>query len=420
MSDQGQLRGLLELVLGEFRERGIPDLVRRSVEVPVIPGKATALIGMRRSGKTYLQFQRIRELLDDGVEPERILYLNFEDERILPLDAAKLGGLLDSFFTMFPSNHDRRTFLFLDEIQNVDGWPVVLRRFLDTRDVEIHATGSSARLLSTEIATSLRGRAVSCDVFPYSYREFLVAKEYGQPQAVMGAKARDTARQYLLEYLRRGGFPEVVSLDERLRTRVLQDYVDIVVFRDIVERHGVSNLTALRYLVRTLLASAGRSLSVSKFHNDLKSQGIPVSKNTLHEYLAHVEDAYLAFPVPIFTESVRKRNTNPRKIYAVDPGLVTAYAVAAGRDIGQLFENLVYLALRRAGCRVAYYRTRSGFEVDFVARYPDGRLVLYQVAADVSSPKTLEREMRALDEGREELDADGELVTLESYAAQPF
>jgi hypothetical protein len=276
-------------------------------------------------------------------------------------------------------------------------------------------------MLSREIATELRGRSLATEVWPFSFKEWLAAAGPGQevrlPRPPYGRKVLDQWRPRLLAYLEQGGFPEVRNLEPGLRLRILQDYVDVVVFRDVVERHGIGNLALARYLTRTLLRSAGRSVSLNKLHNDLRSQGRGVAKNSLYGYLAHFEDAYLCFAVPVHERSSRRAEITPKKLYAVDPGLVTAFRMAA-EDLGQRFENLVYLDLRRQGCEVTYYLTRSRREVDFVARHPDGRQELIQVCWDADDPETLAREQEALTEAQEELGLPGRLLTPAGYLEQ--
>jgi hypothetical protein len=180
---------------------------------------------------------------------------------------------------------------------------------------------------------------------------------------------------------------------------VLRDYVDVALFRDVVERHGVSNVPALRYLVRALLRSPGAKFSVNRSYNDLRSQAVRVAKDTLHEYLGYLEDAYLVFPVRIASESVRAQEVNPRKCYLADHALARASSYRASADLGHLLENIVYLALRRRGREVRYLVTRSGCEVDFVAEAAGGGAPeLVQVCADLSEPGVRERELRALAE----------------------
>src|SRR5690242_15167600 len=154
-------------------------------------------VGMRRSGKTYFLFQTIRGLLSENIPLERILYLNFEDDRILPMDYKAMGKLIDTWYTLYPQHHNHECYLFLDEVQNIEGWPLVLRRMLDTKNIKIYVTGSSAKLLSKEIATSLRGRSLSIEIFPYSYLEYLTAHRHELPLKPFGQKALDYHRSYL-------------------------------------------------------------------------------------------------------------------------------------------------------------------------------------------------------------------------------
>lgn len=406
---------LIETLVGENRERKWPGLIEREFSFSSASGKVKVAIGVRRSGKTFFQFQQIKKLLQEKIPSDRILYINFEDERLLPLDAKGLGELLDSFYALYPDNHQHKCYFFLDEIQNVEGWPVVIRRFLDTRKVELFLTGSSAKLLSKEIATSLRGRALTVEVWPYSFNEFLKSKKRTPFPHILGPSAKDHFVFLLRQYLKQGGFPEIIKALETDHKAILQDYVNTVIYRDLIERHKLTNLTLLKYLVKTLLRMPGQLFSTHKFFKDLKSQGIGVSKDSVYDYLGFIEDTYLAFTVPLLTSSFRKQSVNPKKIYLIDSGLVRANTFQVDANWGSFFENLVFLDLKRYGWEPFYYQTKEGFEVDFAARNKKGKLKLFQVCADLSTPKTLGREERALLAGKKELGVNGEIVTMATY-----
>ena len=414
-SMEGQIRDLLHTLREEFRAARPGKIVRRRIHPPDLASKIDALIGMRRTGKTWLLFQIAADLEAAGVPADAVLYVNWEDDRLLPAGARDLAGLVGAFYSEHPENHDRTCHLLLDEIQNVSGWSRVARRLLDTRRVRIHVTGSSARLLGREIATELRGRSLPTEIWPYDFREWLEA--IGSPPSgpPRGQRSRDRMIGALARYIEEGGFPETAGIDPVNRRRILLDYVQVVLFRDIVERHEVKNTTLIRYLIRTLLRSPGRAFSIHRFLSDLRSQGIRASKTALHEYLGHVEDAYLAFAVPLYSESIRRTQSNPRKVYSVDTGLSRAVNPGAGRDMGHLFENLVYLDLRRRGCEVFYYLTGDRKECDFVARFPDGETRLYQACWDPSDEETLGRESRALEAAMREIGVGGEIVTPGTY-----
>lgn len=414
MEGQIGLDELIDRLIADFQERDLPQVTPRALAVPELPGKADVVVGMRRSGKTYFLYQQIREKLVSGIDRRRLLYLNFEDERLLPLAATDLSRIPEAFYRRFPSSREHLCWFFFDEIQNVPGWETFVRRLLDTEKVALVLTGSSARLLSREIATSLRGRSLSSELLPFSFAESLRHAEMQPPKIwPPGARARSLLEHRFEKYLETGGFPEVQALPQDLRVRVLQEYIDVVIFRDVIERHGVDNLPALRYLERRLLASPASRFSVSKLFNDLKSQGVRVGKDTLYEYLAHLEDSFLLFTMPVASPSARVRQVNPRKCYPVDPALSAAVSFLASGDLGHLLETAVYLELRRRGRRLGYVATRSGYEVDFLAEDSKGSRELVQVCADLESPATRQREIRALEEGIQETACErATLVTL--------
>jgi uncharacterized protein len=411
---EGQIDEVIDALIADFLERELPRVTPRALTLPGLPGKADVVIGMRRSGKTFFLYQQIQERLARGIDRGRLLYLNFEDERLLPLAAADLARIPEAFYRRFPASREQLCWFFFDEIQNVPGWETFIRRLLDSEKVALVLTGSSARLLSREIATSLRGRSLSTEILPFSFAESLRHEGVSLPESwPPGAKVRSLLEHRLGQYLESGGFPEVQGISQDLRVRVLQEYVDVVIFRDVVERHGVDNLPALRYLERRLLASPAGKFSVTKLFNDLKSQGMRVGKDTLYDYLAHLEDSFLLSTVTVASPSAGVRQVNPRKCYPIDPALSAALSFRASGDFGHLLETAVYLELRRRGRSLAYVATRSGYEVDFLAEGPRGARELIQVCADLSDPLTRQRELRALEEGMEEMACEGAtLVTV--------
>ena len=286
----------------------------------------------------------------------------------------------------------------MDEIQGVPGWEPFVRRLLDTEQAELFLSGSSARLLSREVATSMRGRALEVLVHPFSLREVLRHRdaEPRSPWNDLPKAARSALDKQFRAYLAEGGFPESQGVAVRDRAHLLRTYVDVAILRDVIERHQVTNPTALRWLQRHLLGNPAGTFSVQKFFDSLKAQGLPIGKNTLYDYLAHLEDAFLVRTVSLHTASERQRMVNPRKAYPIDPGLVSLYERTGRVNLGHALETAVLLELERRGCEVDYVRTRDGYEVDFFARTPEGGATLIQVCADVSDPATYEREVRSL------------------------
>ena len=410
-------QALIGLLLAEFHDKFkvLHDLVPRDASFPELKNKINVAIGMRRTGKTYFIFQKIAQLIQAGAALTEILYINLEDDRLLPLTRSKLAGLLDAFYSLYPENHEKKCFLFLDEIQNVDDWAIVIRRMFDSKQVEIYLTGSSAKLLSKEIATSLRGRSLATEIWPYCFHEYLVAQHQVIKTKPFGAKTRDKLMQTFRRYLEVGGFPEVIYYDQGVREQTLQDYVTIVTYRDIVERYNIVNPEVIKYMIVSMIANVAKPFSINKFYNDLKSQGYKINKDSLYDYAQHIEDAFLAFSVPLYSESIRKVRVNPKKIYAIDTGLIRAMTLDHTKDLGRLFENLIYLDLRRQGAKVYYYLTQERYEVDFLVHTRQGKKELIQVTWDMTDPETKQREERALAAAINELEIPGRIITRDSY-----
>jgi len=403
-------------------EAPLPSLTRRDAVLPIIKGKAMAVIGMRRAGKTSFLHQCRADLIGSGRTPARLLYFNFEDERIGDLQAGQLHLIADIHQRLFPDPADESITLFLDEIQRVSGWEVFVRRHLDTPGYELFISGSSAKLLSREIATSMRGRAWEIAIHPFSFKEFL--RHHGheipeRPDALANRKATTLDHRFA-RYLESGGFPEALDLTLATRRQLLQGYVDVLLLRDVIERHGIANITALRWLVRRLLGNPAGLFSVTKFSADLKSQGISVSRETLYDFLSHLEDAFLLQTVPIATDSEKRRQVNPRKIYPADTALIPVYDRSGKANTGHSLETAVFIELQRRRAEVAYVKTANGYEVDFLARLPDGSEELIQVCTSIDDSATLAREVRALQDAAAIYPrARQRLLTLESRLPFP-
>jgi predicted AAA+ superfamily ATPase len=376
----------------------------RDAELPAVPGKVHAVVGMRRAGKTtFLQQLQGRRRVE--LPPERAVYLSFDDDRISGIGVEQLGFLLEEYYRQYPELRAKETVhWFLDEIQLVPEWERFARRVLDSEKIQLVVSGSSARMLSREVHTSLRGRGMATVIRPFSFREFLRhrGEEPAKEPRRWTAAERSLVEKRFREYLTEGGFPEAQGLPTVLRVELLQGYVDTVLFRDVVERYAVSQVAALRWLVRHCLRNPAGSFSVHRLHQDMRSQGHGVAKDAVHSMLGHLLDAFLLSAVPLATESERQRNSNPRKVYPADTGLIQAFDTSARSNVGHALETVVLVELERRGANVGYVRTPEGLEVDFLARHPESGEELIQVCADVRNKETRARESRALTEAAKE------------------
>ena len=291
-----------------------------------------------------------------------------------------------------------------------------MRRLLDERRAEVYVSGSSAALLSREIGSSLRGRAWPVLIHPFSFEEACRHRGIPVPERrdVLSRQERMRLERAFADWLRAGGFPEAQGLDAPSRHQLLRDYVDVAILRDVVDRHRVTNVTGLRWLARQLLANAGGLFSVERFHGRLKSQGIAIARDTVHQLLGYLDDCFLVRVVSMESSSERQRMVNPRKAYPVDPGLIPVFDATGRANLGHALETAVLIELERRRLDVTYVRTPQGFEVDFLARGPDRRPELIQVCADLSDAAVLDRERRALEAaGAQFPDAGKRLLTLD-------
>jgi len=411
------MKEILGLLLKEFHDTFPRSIIQRQASLKVLPGKISAVIGMRRVGKTYFLYQKIQQLMSEGVDSKSIFYLNLEDDRLPEFQPGMLAQLVDGFYSLYPENHSRHCWIFIDEVQAAPDWSKVLRRLLDTKNATLVISGSSAKLLSKEIATNLRGRAIATEVWPLSLYEYANARKYTLPDSAepMSPKSKDQYLEFFDEYLFSGGFPEILKFEKMDRKQIHQDYVSVAILRDILERHEIKNEQVLRSQIKFLLTNVGKPVSFNKLFNTLKSQGHSLGKTTLYEYFDYISDSYLSFLVPLYTESLRKQESNQRKAYSIDTGLSWSHMIGISENRGRLFENLVYLDLRRHQQEVHYYLTETGTEVDFAARSFAGDLRLLQVCADIEDEETRERETSALSQAESELKTKGMLVTPENY-----
>ena len=402
---EGQLREIIRQKIVDSLAESVPEFTRRDVRLPAVKGKAVAVIGMRRTGKSTFLWQTLADRLAQGTGREGLLFFRFEDERLAGMTAVHLHLIVEEYYRLHPEWRDRRRAVFLlDEIQVVSGWETFARRLLDTEKVELFLSGSSARLLSREVATSMRGRAMEALVHPFSFREYLryFGREPKQGPERLPKAERSALEKDLREYLTGGGFPEALGVVARDRFELLRGYVDTALLRDVIERYSVSHPTTLRWMVRQLLGNAAGTFSVNKFHSDLRSQGMHIAKDTLHAYLSYLEDAFLIRTVSLASASERRRMVNPRKVYPIDPGLIPVFDRSGRANLGHILETCVLLELERRGAEISYVRTESGFEVDFLARYAEGKEELIQVCAELDVPAVREREARALIEAARE------------------
>lgn len=404
---------LLKSMILDFQEAPLHTGVPRRFDTPTVPGKATVCIGVRRSGKSTYLFQLMEKLLESGVPRENILYLNFFDDRLHGLDGGNLGLVTEAYYSLFPVKKGVETVhFFFDEIQAVPGWEPFVDRIMRTEKCEVYLTGSSARMLSKEIATQMRGRALSWEIFPFSFHEFLDSRGI-EVDANLSSRGRLLVQKAFDQYWEVGGFPEISaqrtsegtfqSMSDRLRVKTHQEYFQAIMFRDLVERHDISHPKAVNDLAHRLIDNIASLHSINKLSGHLKALGHGASKAALSDYMEWFEDAFFLFSMSIFDASISRRNVNPKKIYCIDHALVTSVSSGILVNSGHLLENLVFVTLRRHCSEIHYYRTKNGREVDFIVAIRRQPRLLVQVCETMVDPQTRKREINALCEAMAEL-----------------
>src|SRR3972149_2277905 len=401
-------------IIKDFQEKELPEFIERNIEYPLVtPIKRTiVIIGPRRSGKTYSMFQAIKKIMDSGTNKRCVLYVNFEDSRLSSASIEDLNNMLEVFFEIYPENKQRKTWFFLDEIQLIEKWESFVRRLLDHENVQVFVTGSSSKMMSKEIATSLRGRSLTYRIFPFSFKEFLAANKVNIGKYLSSVE-RIKIINGLREYMEYGGYPESVIYKQE-RERILREIIDVTIYRDVVERHNVKNLKVLRIFFVALFNS--EMFSVHKFFNFLKSQGMKLSKNTLYTYFEYLRDSLIVYPLRKFAYSYKDVEGSISKIYFVDNGLLHSQGI---KDQGRLMENLVFSDLQKKWEEnLFYYRSPDGKEVDYVLK--EGRKIeqLIQVCYDIENYVTKEREIKGLFKASRELKCNNLLVITWDYEAE--
>jgi len=386
------MKELLKTIIKESQEQVYSDVKSRNLNIPLTESVIITLTGPRRSGKTYLLKGCVNRLLDLGISRENIVYLNFEDERI---DIAKFEPdlILQSFFELYPDSKSDDCFFFFDEIQNISGWERFVRRVYDTVTKHIFITGSNAKLLSTEIATSLRGRTISYNILPLSFSEYLQFRDF-KPDFYNSRKLAEL-RTYTKQFINDGGFPDTIEIEQNIKIKLLQSYFNTMIYRDIVERYKISDPLLLKYFIKKIFATIGKPLSVNKIYNDLRSMGYKISNNYLYTFLEYCNTIFLSIPIPKFSFSEIKQEKSDKKIYCIDTGLLASVEFSMSENRGKMLENMVLLEFMKSNKTVFYYKEK--YECDFIIENQKALLPV-QVTYSLKEEQTRVRELRGIAE----------------------
>lgn len=372
-----------EILLENRKEIESQQVVHRNIEKEDFANYV--LIGVRRAGKSFMLYQQIQDNLKKGITWDSMLYINFEDERLIGMTAQELNLILEVHGMMSA----QRPILFLDEIQNIEGWDKFARRLADNK-YRVYITGSNAKMLSSDVATTLGGRYITKHILPYSFSEYLSANNIPYDDMnIATTSGRADVQRYFAEYFRFGGFPEGAQLASK------RDYLNSVYQKiyigDIATRNKIDNLFSLRILFRKMAESVKQPTSFTRLSNIIASTGAKLGKATIINYIEYSKDAFLIYPIKNIADNLTNRETNP-KYYFVDNGIISILAL----DIDtSLLENMVAIELiRRYGIDERVFFYIRNIEVDFYI--PDAALAIQVSYNPHKTDETWQRESSAL------------------------
>ena len=390
------LRTTFQSVIALHQEELPYDLISRNLSLPTDKSNIVTVTGVRRCGKSSLLKLAVNSILSSGVERNRILYIGFDDERFLEMKVSDFDEILQAYREMFPHQSLKDVYMFFDEIQLIDGWELFVLRVYKDYCKNIFITGSTAEMLSGEMASALRG-------YPDEYKEQVLSfDEYLHFRNVKAnrftedgaAVIRDEFKHYCVE----GGFPKVVLTDEKSeKTKLLQSYFNTMLFRDLIEHYEIKSPSAtVKYFLKRVMANITKPTSVNTIYNEMKSAGMKVSKDYLYDWLDYACQIFLFDRVPRYSASYSKESFVPAKYYIADMGLRNAVLQPQSMDNGKALENIVFRKLKTNATledKICYFS--EGKECDFVIQHSESIEQLIQVCWELTN-ENYERELSGL------------------------
>lgn len=380
-----------------LRQEDFPvSLIRREEELPYLEDKIVTVAGARRCGKSTLMAQTANRMLREGMDRTRILWIDFDDERFVGMTAQDFDLIPQAYRELYPDTDMREVVMFFDEIQTVENWEYFVMRLYKHYCKNIYISGSNASMLSSELKSVLRGWPDEFAAYPLSFREYCRFKGIDAASCLEADRAR--VNNAFDDFNAGGGFPQVVLTASSLgKVKILQGYFETMLLRDLGQHFAVGNLSALRYLLKRMMDTLTKPVSVNAIYNDLRSQGLKVAKDDLYAWVGYACSVFLFFPLHRWSRSLGEQERALKKYYCIDTGLRSSVLLPQSDDRGKNLENTIYLELRRRlapGEQMFYYADSR--ECDFVVQRGTAVTLLVQVCWDISSADTRRRETEGL------------------------
>lgn len=389
----------IERKIEDFRELGIPDYIPRESRLQLVGNMVSTIIGARRAGKSFRAMQAADELIAQKVlrSINQICLLDFDNPILSNMNATDLKLIQDTFLKLNPDFELTTPLLFiLDEIHKISNWEEYVIDLSRNPNWKVIVTGSSSKLLRDDIATELRGKAISSTIYPLSFSEFLEFKGFGYKPG--STKGQAETRRLFDEFLKWGAYPALTGVEEYTKEALLREYFDTMILKDIIQRHNVSKPQQCIYLYNYLLSNISKSHTIMSAFRYLKQAGFNTSRDAVRAQVNWAEDSWLLSNISIYSDSLKKQERNYKKIYAIDWGLANKNSLIWDGAYSRAFENMVFIHLYQKWHRIHYYLTKKKRqEVDFIAVDANGRPgMAVQVCMDIDQKNTLKRELEPM------------------------
>lgn len=369
------MKNILKQIISDFHENEVKIWKKRDLLIPLNTKKIISIIWPRRSWKSFLLYNIINWLIDSWVEKTNIIYINFEDERISIL-GEELQVIIDAYLELYNDKKLSNIYLFFDEIQNINWWEKFVRRIYDSWMDKIFITWSNSKLLSKEISTSLRWRSLSYELLPLSFKEFLFFKDesINYYSTIWKAKILNLQREYITWWW----FPEIIDFSDDIKIKTLQEYFDVMLYNDIIERYNIKDVSLLKNFVKAILQTTTKEYSINKVWNNLKSLWFKFDKNILYDFIDYLDTIYFWKSVSKYDYALSKQTL--KKFYLFDNWYLNSISFNFSDNYWKLLENIVFVELYRRYSENIFF-LKNWSETDFIINKKNN--LVYQVCYDL-------------------------------------
>lgn len=394
-----------------IRQNEIPfDVIERDVKLPINRKKIITVPGVRRCGKSTMLEIAVNNLVREGVPSENILWIGFDDERLINMSSEELDDVIVAYMEMFPDIPIKDVHMFFDEIQLIKDWEYFVLRTYKSYCKNIYICGSNATMLSSELGSALRGYPLEFETYPLSFHEFCRFKGIVTDSFLEQDKAR--LKSAFETYNQASAFPEIVLTSSKLeQLKLLHGYFDTMILRDLAEHYQITNIGVVRYFIKRIMANLTKPTSINAIYNDIKSQGLKVSKDDLYLWADYACSIFLFMRIAKYDRSLSKERRSLDKFYCIDNGLRNAILMPQSNDRGKNLENTVFMQLNRnklPSDKISYYQGNT--ECDFVLQREERVILLIQVTWSIADDETRKREIKGLQEASSITGCDNLLI----------